>query len=142
MKCRLLNISEATNLAIHAMRYLSMTGEKLGAAELAKVLHASPHHLSKVLRRLVVAGLVSVEKGPEGGFHLTEKQNQTNLMKIYKAIEGETDFDVCLLENPLCGMEHCIFGSLLKNVKREFVECLESTKISYDNFIKETTAKN
>ena len=142
MKSKLLNISEATTLAIHAMRYLSMTGERLSAAKLAGILCVSAHHLSKVMRRLVVAGLVSVGKGPEGGFYLTEKQNETTLMKIYKAIEGDADFDVCLMNFPFCKKKHCIFGDTLKKIKKEFVDCLENTKISYDTFIKETTKTN
>ncbi len=130
MSCKLLNISEAVNLGIHSMRVLSARGGKMTASEIAGELKVSGHHLSKVMRKLVVANLVSAEKGPKGGFWLTPKQRESTLMDVYRVLEGDTEFNDCLMGESYCSGGDCIFGELLKRVRTEFIRCFSGTKVS------------
>ena len=60
---KVLNIPESASLALHAARAIVRAGEPLTAAEIAEVAGVSRHHLSKVLRKMVEAGIVSVSHG-------------------------------------------------------------------------------
>jgi len=58
----------------------------------------SPAFLSKVLQRLVRAGLVASRRGKRGGFELVERGRQSSLMEILAALDGVPDLNVCLLD--------------------------------------------
>ncbi len=64
----ILNISEATSLAIHAMIYIEAnSNRKVSTKEIAVEFDASEAHLSKVLQRLVRSGYVKSVRGPKQG---------------------------------------------------------------------------
>ncbi len=52
--------SRATNYALHTMVYLTLTEkrESVGVEQLAKIQNLSPTYLSKILTKLVKAGLI------------------------------------------------------------------------------------
>ena len=60
----LLKISDAAVLGIHALGTLTGAEEPVSASRMAAALGVSEAHLSKVLQRLVRAGLVSSSRGP------------------------------------------------------------------------------
>ena len=74
MPKRVLNISESSSIALHAARALVRAESPMTSAEIAEESGVSRHHLSKVLRKMVEAGIVSALKGPNGGFYFTEEQ--------------------------------------------------------------------
>ena len=65
----MLKISEAATLALHTAFFLVTNPDRrLTTREMASTMGASEAHLSKVLQRLVHAGLVESVRGPKGGF--------------------------------------------------------------------------
>ena len=71
MDGRLLNIPESVSLALHSLKTLVNVGGTMSAGEISRRTGMSANHLSKVLRRLVVGGIICASKGPNGGFFLT-----------------------------------------------------------------------
>lgn len=126
---RVLNISEALSLAFHALDILTVSKALMSARSLASLTGFSSHHISKVMRKLVENGIVSVSHGAHGGFYLTAAQRRKRLAEVYKAIEGRLDFGTCLYQTPLCDCSKCIFGDLLRSVAKEFESFLKNTKI-------------
>ncbi|EUJ29863.1 HTH-type transcriptional regulator iscR [Listeria grayi] len=55
-------------------------------------LGISDSYLKKVMRQLVVAGLVTSEAGKDGGFILAKKAEDFTMLDIYEAIEGKESF--------------------------------------------------
>lgn len=78
MPKRVLNISESSSIALHAARALARAESPMTSAEIAEESGVSRHHLSKVLRKMVEAGIVSALKGPNGGFYFTEDQKKNS----------------------------------------------------------------
>lgn len=129
----LFNISDAASLGIHAMLLLAggkSNGAPVSAKDLAGRIHASEAHLSKVMQRLAKAELVVSTRGPKGGFRLRQSPDEISVMDIYKAIEGPVSKETCLLDEPLCQGNCCLFGTFLSGFSEVLIDHMNSTKLS------------
>ena len=133
MACRMLNISTGAAIAIHAARLLAQEEGSIGAQEMSKRLGVSKNHLSKIMSRLVAMGIVSSEKGPTGGFFLSDEQKENTFMDVFKAIDGSLPLCDCMFETPNCDKKNCIFGDLIRRTYSDFERTLSQTKISPQN---------
>jgi Rrf2 family protein len=128
---RVLKVSEAASLALHAVVLLAERPERtLSTREIASVLHVSEFHLSKVLQRLSKAGLVSAVRGPRGGFLLGKDPEKITLLEVYEEIEGPLLASDCLMSTRICRGKRCILGGLLKMVNKEVRNYLSRTNLS------------
>lgn len=123
----ILQISEATSLALHSMALLAKTDDMLNTNSIADVTKASQAHLSKVLQRLSKAELVDSVRGPSGGFYLTRPADTITLLEIYETMEGHLESPDCLLKNnDTCVCEKCMFDGLLEKLAVQFKDYLAS----------------
>ena len=127
----LLRISDAASLGLHAMVLLAdRTDGPVTVHDAATVFDVSEAHLSKVMQRLVRAGLVRSIRGPKGGFLLARPPGTITLLDVYEAIEGPLPEQDCLLATAVCGGAKCILGDLLKRVHTEIGDYLASKTLS------------
>ena len=113
----ILKISEAAVLGLHAMVFIAKNHDKMATTkEIAGFHNASLAHLSKVMQRLVRAGMVKSVRGPKGGFKLGENGEKITLLQIYELFEGPIDMNNCLFDISVCGRKNCVFGNLIKEV--------------------------
>jgi len=125
------HISEAASLALHTMAVLAKhTARRFTTQEIADVLHASGHHLAKVMQRLVRAGLVDSIRGPQGGFRLGRPAGQVTLLEVYEAVEGPVDERGCLLGQPLCSGKDCVLGEVVQSVHVQIRDSLKRTTLA------------
>lgn len=129
MPKRVLNISESSSIALHAARALVRAESPMTSAEIAEESGVSRHHLSKVLRKMVEAGIVSALKGPNGGFYFTEEQKNLPLMRIMEATGSGVASCDCMFDTSRCEGKDCLFGSLLSDVNKLYNEYFSKTKI-------------
>ena len=123
-------ISDATSLAMHTMVLLAgAPGEVVSTRRIAGALNASEAHLSKVLQRMVKAGLVRSIRGPKGGFQPARPCDTMTLLDIYEAIEGPLIEKRCLLPQPVCDGTDCILGELLAQTNQQMRELLSHTTL-------------
>ncbi|WP_284241255.1 Rrf2 family transcriptional regulator [Paenibacillus glycanilyticus] len=97
--------SKATNYALHTMAYLiAAAPEKpVGVQQLADHQGVSPTYLSKILTKLVKAGLIESASGANGGYRLRGKKEEVSFLDVIHAIEGMTSiFECCGSGNPEC----------------------------------------
>ncbi|MCX6354461.1 MAG: Rrf2 family transcriptional regulator [Candidatus Aureabacteria bacterium] len=128
---KLIKISEASALALHAMALMAGRPDlPLSTREAASRLKVSEAHLSKVLQRLARNGLVKSLRGPRGGFILRRSCATITLLNIYEAIEGKCEPSGCLLGVPSCGALHCIFGSVIEKLDGDMRGYLSRTRLS------------
>ena len=115
------NISEAANLAIHALTYLANQKQEgpVSTGQVAQYLGASENHLSKVFQRLNKARLVRSIRGPRGGFFLTRDPEKIALKEIYEAIDGPLQLHSCLLGHAECDRSTCVFGEMLSGINEQ-----------------------
>jgi Rrf2 family protein len=128
----MLKISDAANLALHAMAALACTngGGQTSVNQLAERLGVSEHHLAKVMQRLGKIGLVKSRRGPKGGFTLGRDPDTIHLIEIYEAIEGPMPERECLLDRQVCDGTHCLMGDLIQSVDRQVRDHMQNTKLT------------
>jgi Rrf2 family protein len=123
-------ISEAASLALHTAGMLAAHSDRLvSTREAATLFKISEAHLSKVLQRLVKAGLVKSLRGPRGGFSLHKPSNVITLLQVYEAIEGPMVLDRCILGHDICPIDRCLMGDLVGSVNRQTWEYLNKTTL-------------
>lgn len=108
--------SKATNYALHSMVYLALTpkGKSVGVEHLAKKQNLSPTYLSKILTKLVKAGLIESNPGVHGGYSIVRHSHDISFLDVIYAIEGKTTLFSCSLEHEqLSGNEDCLIENVM-----------------------------
>jgi Rrf2 family transcriptional regulator, nitric oxide-sensitive transcriptional repressor len=128
----LVRISEAASLAIHTMALLAREPDELFTNDaIARRLGASGHHLSKVMQRLVKAGMVESLRGPAGGFRLGISPGEIELLQVYEAVEGPIadPQEACPLGRPACKKKTCVLGTLMCRLHEQARNYLAETTV-------------
>jgi Rrf2 family nitric oxide-sensitive transcriptional repressor len=114
----ILRISDAANLAIHAMAHIARTKDKASqsSGEIASKYGFSESHLSKVMQRLVKVGLLTSRRGPGGGFLLTRPAKTISLIEILETVDGPISDNKCMVGHTKCIDGGCALGALLTHV--------------------------
>ena len=112
---KVLNISDAANIGIHAMLFIGNNPRERAwsASEVGKALVVSEAHLSKVLQRLTRQRFLASKRGPHGGFVLARDPAVVSILDILEAIDGPLEPPGCLLGHALCPANACIMGDVL-----------------------------
>ena len=126
-----IRVSEAANLAIHALAYLANNPDLQPAStkQVAEVLEASDNHLSKVFQRLTKAGLVKSIRGPRGGFSLAWAPEDVTLLEIYESIDGTLSRESCLLGHSSCDRNSCVFGDMVSDIQDQVYNHFSKTTL-------------
>jgi Rrf2 family protein len=83
-------LSQTTEYALRAMAWLATApgGEPVRAVDLSSATGIPTHYLSKILRRLVLAGLLDSQKGQGGGFSLSRAPREIAFIHILSAVDA------------------------------------------------------
>ncbi|GBG07563.1 Rrf2 family transcriptional regulator [Paenibacillus agaridevorans] len=106
--------SKATNYALHSMLFLAVaTPEKpIGVQQLAEKQNVSPTYLSKILTKLVKAGMIESASGASGGYRLKRNWENISFLDIIHAIEGTTSLFECSLDHgPECVIQKVVLAA-------------------------------
>ncbi len=126
-----MKLSEAAALAVHAMTYLAAhPEERVSVKRMAGAFRRSEAHLSKVLQQLARRGLVRGTRGPHGGFRLATAPDELSLLHVVEAVEGPLRVHTCLFDPPVCDGTACVFGNILEESDRKFIEFLAATTVA------------
>ncbi|NPD46850.1 MULTISPECIES: Rrf2 family transcriptional regulator [unclassified Lentimicrobium] len=126
---KVVNISEAASLAIHAVVLIAASDKLINVNQIAEATGASKNHLAKVMQRLGKQGLVASSRGPNGGFKLKKKPNEFTLYDIYESIEGPIEIEGCPMERPVCPFDKCLMGGIIHKVTSDLRTYLEAETI-------------
>lgn len=130
---RLVQLSEAASLAIHAMVMIAQSPRHVNVNTISERMGSSRNHLAKVLQMLVKHNFLKSVRGPSGGFILSRKPSEITMLEIYEAIEGKIEIHECPLERPICPFNKCLMGGLVKDVTIQFKEYFGDQTL--ENFI-------
>ncbi len=127
---KILNISEAATIAIHSMGIIARSTKLMNTQEIASITGFSKNHISKILQQLVKNGYLVSTRGPKGGFIISERAKDINLLEVYTLIEGEMEINNCKMHCESCPFNTCIFGGLEEKFSNEFKKYLTSKKVA------------
>ena len=119
--------SQATDYALHAMLYLvtAASDKPVGVQLLAEKLGVSQTYLSKMMTKLVKAGLIQSAPGANGGYRLRRKSEDISFLDIIHAIEGTASLFECSFDH---GSE-CLIQQVVIDAERQMEQYLKNKKI-------------
>lgn len=106
--------SKATDYALHTMLFLTVATpqEPIGVQQLAKRQNVSPSYLSKILTKLVKAGMIESTPGVNGGYRLRRGWENISFLDIIHAIEGTASlFDCSFDHGPDCPIQKVVLAA-------------------------------
>ena len=105
----MLRVSKLTDYATVVMTCLAMTGaEVTSAQQLADAARLELPTVSKLLKQLAHAGLVTSRRGVNGGYCLARPAEAISVADIVTAMEGPIGMTECSAHAGACGHEpHC-----------------------------------
>jgi len=107
--------SQATNYALHTMLYFVAlpAGKTLTVQQLATMQGVSPTYLSKILTKLVKAGLIASTPGVHGGYRLAKSGGDVSFLDVIEAIEGTASMFDCSagLHHDACAIRHVMMDA-------------------------------
>ncbi len=100
-----LHFNRTTEYAFRAMASLALQrqGEPMPAKALSEATGVPQHYLSKIMKKLVEAGLVTSQKGHGGGFALATPKKKTHYLDILVASGYEPHPNRCVFGWGECG---------------------------------------
>lgn len=120
--------SQATNYALHTMLYFVALplGTTVGVQQLAAWQSLSPTYLSKVLTKLVKAGLIESTPGSHGGYTLAKPKDVVSFLDVIQAIEGTASPFHCG-----AGLQHdaCLIQQVMLDAERQSEAYLHERKL-------------
>jgi Rrf2 family protein len=123
-----LKYSQATNYALHTMLYFVALplGKTIGVQQLAALQALSPTYLSKILTKLVKAGLIESTPGIHGGYKLTKKKEDLSFLDVIHAIEGTASLFHCG-----AGLQHdaCLIQHVMMDAEQRLEDYLQNRKL-------------
>ncbi|CAM4245254.1 Rrf2 family transcriptional regulator [Paenibacillus typhae] len=120
--------SKATNYALHTMLFLvaASPDKPVGVQQLAERQHVSPTYLSKILTKLVKAGLIQSASGANGGYLLKQKKDDISFLDVIHAIEGTASLFDCTLNHS----SECLIQQVMVEAENGMEDYLQNKKIS------------
>jgi len=126
-----MQLTRAADYGVRVMMDLANAapGTRASLTHLADSAEVSPAFLSKVLQRLVRAGLVASRRGKRGGFELVERGRDASLMDILAALDGVPSLNVCLLEGGCHRSPYCGAHTVWVQAQAAITEALQSATL-------------
>ena len=120
-----MRITQEADYAIRIVCFLAEENRVLDATTVADSAHITQRFALKILRKLVLGGLVRSYKGANGGYELAGKPDEVTLKDVIELIDGEIAISKCLMEDHVCSKQgemksacavHRIFDAINRDV--------------------------
>ena len=128
----MLRISKLTDYATVILAHLAAVPARLQtAAEVSQATGISPPTVTKVLKQLQKAQLVTSARGTHGGYQLSRAAAAISAAAILDALEGPVAITECASKENHCGIEHvCRVGHSWQRINNAIRRALEDVSLS------------
>ena len=126
-------LSKSCEYALKSILYItkhSQNQERVGAKNISDDLSIPYHFAAKLLQILAKADIISSQKGPNGGFYLTEDNLKHSLADVVRAIDGNGIFVNCILGLKTCSeVRPCPLHIEFQDIKKKITRGFEGTRL-------------
>ena len=127
-------LSNSSKYAINAVIYLALHAsptKRLAPKDIAEALHIPTSFLAKILQILARKKVISSNKGPGGGFWLTDEEKEAPLMNVVKHIGEAEKFTSCAMGFKECSSEKpCPLHTSVQPFRDNFMRELTDNSIA------------
>ena len=115
-----MRITQEADYALRICAMLARCEQPVATPRISAELFIPPRFASKILRELMLAGLVKSTRGINGGFSLAKNASTISLRQIIESIDGKIAIRHCLMDDHNCNFQkdkskcrfHCVFEEL------------------------------
>lgn len=129
----LMNVGRRVDYALRALTYLAAQDDErvVTRTEVQVQQAVPPHFLSKILRRLVAAGVLESVPGAHGGFRLGRPAELITVREVYECIEGHLSLIDCVdrREGFCCFASVCAQREVWRGAQQVLLDYLDSISI-------------
>lgn len=128
-----LGFQRKTDLAIRVMRCLGAPGLKMSGSAMAESIGTTTSFLPHVVAPLIEKGWVASERGPGGGYFLTDASDDLSLFDLLEATEGPSIDGRCVLRDQPCpGAEECAAHAVWADARGALINGLRQIPATRD----------
>jgi FeS assembly SUF system regulator len=122
----MLRISKLTDYATVILSYLALEPARMvSATQIAKAIHLRTPTVSKILKILAEAHLVTGFRGTEGGYQLARAAQEVTLADVVTAVEGNLAMTECCMSENLCSLDSfCTLKTNWKTINKIMLSAL------------------
>ncbi|MGI9270192.1 MAG: SUF system Fe-S cluster assembly regulator [Woeseiaceae bacterium] len=127
----MLRISKLTDYGTVVLAHLAGDPDVVcSAADVSAATGIAPPTVSKLLKSLARAELVSSTRGANGGYQLTRDPREISAADVIDALEGPVSITECSASDSHCNYEHvCSVGSSWKRINIAIRHALEDVSL-------------
>ncbi len=116
-----MHITQESDYAVRITYCLAKSDARKDARTISDEVNVSLRFSLKILRKLVLGGIVKSYKGSSGGYELARTAKQITLLDVITAVEGPYKFSRCVGEegNTKCSMGRmcdCVFRDVFGEI--------------------------
>ncbi len=127
-----MKFSNSIEYAIHGLVFLTKmpAGKTTQITDIAMAINVPEAYLRKVFQQLVRGGILSSQKGAQGGFYLTREPEGISLKDVVEAIDGSLPMYGCMKDRRNCSItEDCPVKEAFEQARLKMGEVLGATSI-------------
>lgn len=126
-------INQTSEYALRGMAVLAIRwpDTRITAADISEQAHIPFHYVSKVMRKMVKAGLVEAQRGHGGGFRLSRPPEEITLLQVLEATDFELDAARCAFGFGNCDPnDPCPLHPAFSSLNASFANWAATTRLS------------
>lgn len=128
-----MRLTSFTDYGMRALMWLAGDPERtVTTDQIARAFGISRHHLTKVIRELAAAGIVTTQRGAGGGFRLARAADDITLGEVVRLLEARSALVECFrADGGACVLTpRCRFKSRLNAAREAFLRELDRTTLA------------
>lgn len=123
-----MRLTQEADYALRIVYTLAKCGETLDARSVSTRSCVPERFTVKILRKLVLCGIVSSKKGSAGGYLLALPPSEITMRQVVEAIDGSLEISRCLGGDYECSRNYdkkgCTFHLIFERLNAELAEKL------------------
>lgn len=112
----------------------SPEGKKFRSKDLSDELFIPERFTYRILRKLLMAGLIDSVRGPRGGYVLALDPSDITLYDVYKSISGDMIINNCIEDHGSCEFSpdvgSCVMHKELRRIQEVIIDEFKSVNFS------------
>lgn len=129
-----MRITQEADYAVQIIDCLARAENRLDAGSVSEVTGVTLRFTLKILRKLVLSGIVVSFKGVRGGYKLARDPKDINMRQVIEAVDGPIAISRCLSSESPCNLTEgecgCYYHRIFAEVSRTIQQKFESVNFS------------
>lgn len=128
-----MRITQEADYALRITSVLAGSEQPVGAPQIADSVHIPARFAMKILRKLLLFGMVSATRGAAGGYVLQVNPYELSVRQVIEAIDGPIEVQKCLNSEHVCSHNPqkscCRFHNMFKSLNDLIIQRLDGVSI-------------